>query len=465
MTSDTTQVRLAFDSQVGPVRDHNEDDLRWFDPSENPVALRQKGRLYVVADGMGGHAAGEVASRIAVETIVDRYASDPDTDVGASLKRSIVDANAEIYRQAQSGERAGMGTTVVCAVIRGNELYVAHVGDSRAYLLRQGILRQLTEDHSFVAEQVRRGLLKEEEAEESSQRHVLSRALGKKPEVQADLSGPHDLKASDLLLLCSDGICGYLSNDQIQFALHANAQDPQSAVAGLMQLVDAARGQDNATAVVVLVESVVQAGRVAPVATAAAPRTEPMAAPRPQASGRAPHVGRAWFLWLPVFALIGALAGVVLSGTVGLSPLLRLRALGVGRTPAAALNRAADLLQGTPLPTTLPARYTVVVTATPVDTVAPSPSPSPSWTALPSATATATLTPTPTSTNVPTLTSTATPTEVSTATLTATSSVTLTLTPGPTATRSSTPWFGTTLVGPGASPSLPSAMATPTARH
>lgn len=442
MTSDATQVRLAYDSQVGPVRDHNEDDLRWFDPSEDPVVLRQKGRLYVVADGMGGHAAGEEASRIAVETIVARYASDSDAEVAASLKRAITAANAEIYRQAQGGERAGMGTTVVCAVIRGDELHVAHVGDSRIYLLRQGVLRQLTADHSFVAEQVRRGLIKEEEAEQSPQRHILSRALGKKPEVEADLSGPHDLKAGDLLLLCSDGICGYLSNEQIKFALLANAQDPQSAVANLMQLVDAARGQDNATAVVVLVESVAQTPRAASVAKVVVPRTEPMVAPRPQAPVRAPRAAKVWLLWLPLLALIGVLAGVLLSGTAGLPTLLRLRALGVERTPAAVLNRAADLLQGTPMPTMLPISHTVVVTATPVDTDLPSPSPSPSATSTPSPTATSTLSPTPTSTATPTLTPTVTPTYLPTATATATASGTPTLTPTPTGTKISTSGSG-----------------------
>ncbi len=447
MTFDAIQVRLAYDSQVGPVRDHNEDDLRWFDPSEDPVVLRQKGRLYVVADGMGGHAAGEVASRIAVETIVDRYASDSDLDVTASLKKAIAAANAEIYRQAQGSERAGMGTTVVCAAVRGNELYVAHVGDSRVYLLRQGVLTQLTEDHSFVAEQVRRGLIKEEEAEESPQRHILSRALGKKPEVEADLSGPRDLKAGDLLLLCSDGVCGYLSNDQIEFALLANAHDPESAVANLMQLVDAARGQDNFTALVVLIESVAQTTRAGSVAQVAVPRTEPMVAPRPQAPVSAPRAGKAWPLWLPIFALIGAMAGVVLSGSAGLPLLLKFRALGAERTPAAVLRRAADVLQGTPVPTMSPVSYTVVVTATPGHTIALSPSPSPSWTPQPSVTTTATSTPTPTSTDTPTATPTptptevptATPTEVPSATLTATPSVTPTLTPGPTVTVSRTP--------------------------
>jgi PPM family protein phosphatase len=248
-----THLRMGFRTEVGRIREHNEDSLKWFDPDEGSPAYKQKGWFFVVADGMGGHAAGEVASKIAVDVAVHSYEVG-QPPVENNLREAIKEANAQIFQRSRLGSEMGMGTTIVCAAIVNDRLYVAHAGDSRAYLLRKDELIPLTRDHTLVNDLVQAGAITQEEARTHPQRHVLSRALGKKQEVVPDIREPLSLEENDIILLCTDGISGYLEDDQIKYILQTNAVDPQAAVNALIQSVDSSGGEDNATAIVVLVE-------------------------------------------------------------------------------------------------------------------------------------------------------------------------------------------------------------------
>src|SRR5215471_15311413 len=150
--------------------------------------MANKGALFIVADGMGGHAAGEVASEIAVDTVSNMYYQEDSADVSVSLLRAIRRANTSIHqRAAENMLRSGMGTTCVAAVLRGNMAYVANVGDSRAYMVRRGQVRQISQDHSWVEEQVRAGLLTHDQARSHAQRNVITRCLGTQAEVEVDV--------------------------------------------------------------------------------------------------------------------------------------------------------------------------------------------------------------------------------------------------------------------------------------
>ncbi len=251
--SRVTLVKLGYKTDVGRKRYHNEDSLLWLELTGDESPFGRDDRLYVVADGMGGYAAGEVASKIAVNTVVSEYKAGGEPDVAAALTHAIQAASAEIYRQQARPGESGMGTTVACAAICGEQLYTAHVGDSRVYLFSGNSLRLLTEDHSWVGELVKQKILTPQEAQQHPQRHILSRAVGKKPGAFPDISGPIPLVTGDVVMLCTDGISGYVPDEQIESVLGAHSSDPQAAADALIQLADEAGGNDNATVIVVLV--------------------------------------------------------------------------------------------------------------------------------------------------------------------------------------------------------------------
>ena len=222
-------------TDIGCVRDHNEDSLVVQPP------------LYVVADGMGGHAAGEVASEIAVQVIAERAPSTPD---GAELSAAVGAANEEILLAARDGRgRDGMGTTVTAAILEGERLVIAQVGDSRAYLLHQGRLQQLTRDHSLVADMIEAGRLTPEEARVHPGRSVITRALGSVEGTQPDIY-ELNVEAGDRLLLCSDGLTGMVRDAEIEKIL-SHVHDPQQCASQLTDEALAAGGHDNVTVVVV----------------------------------------------------------------------------------------------------------------------------------------------------------------------------------------------------------------------
>ncbi|HKV41383.1 MAG TPA: Stp1/IreP family PP2C-type Ser/Thr phosphatase, partial [Blastocatellia bacterium] len=245
------QVVASVQSDTGCVREVNEDRGRYVEPGDHE-SLAGRGRLVVVADGMGGHSAGEVASEMAVEVICRSYYEDAG-EPAEVLKRAFLRANTEINEAAKKQVALnGMGTTCTALVLRNGSAIAAHVGDSRLYLVRGGQIYLMTEDHSAVMEMVKRGLLSLEEARHHPDKNVILRALGSRPNVEVtiwDESFP--VKAGDRFLLCSDGLYDLVEDDEIRDeALSADVH------AGCRRLIDMARergGYDNITVALVAV--------------------------------------------------------------------------------------------------------------------------------------------------------------------------------------------------------------------
>jgi PPM family protein phosphatase len=203
--------------------------------------------VFVVADGMGGAQAGEVASRIAA-TAFERGRVSEEAPAEGQLERIAQQANSEIHKLAQEDtSRAGMGTTLTAAMVRDDEVALGHVGDSRAYVFRKGELRRLTKDHSLVEELRRQGRLTEEQAEEHPQRSIITRALGPEPSVNVDTM-TFPARDGDVFLLCSDGLTTMVSDDEIREIL-ADARTLRSAVHRLVDAANRGGGRDNITAV------------------------------------------------------------------------------------------------------------------------------------------------------------------------------------------------------------------------
>jgi protein phosphatase len=249
---------------------------------ENEDACFARAPLFVVADGMGGAQAGEVASRTAVDVFSDGL-PDGDGSVEQRLAALVAEANARIHALAQGDEqRAGMGTTLTAAYLDVADLAVAHVGDSRLYCLRDGALEQRTDDHSLVGELVRRGQLSPEEAEEHPQRSIITRALGPEGEVAVD-HHTWPARDGDVFLLCSDGLTTMVPDDKVAELLLA-APDLRSAAKALIEAANAAGGRDNITVILFRVEEVAGGAEQA---TGAVPRAE--SAPAPSVDRRVPR--------------------------------------------------------------------------------------------------------------------------------------------------------------------------------
>src|SRR5579884_1362817 len=247
------QLRLdvAQLTDVGRKREHNEDNMAYVIPKD-PQVMAAKGALFIVADGMGGHAAGEVASEIAVDTVTVTYYQDDSEDIALSLMNAIKRANTIIHqRAAENMLRSGMGTTCVSAVLRGKMAYIANVGDSRAYVIRQGCVKQVSQDHSWVEEQVRAGLLTRDQARSHAQRNVITRCLGTQAEVEIDVF-TEVLEEGDSLILCTDGLSGLISEEELRVTVEQYA--PQESVYHLVERANENGGPDNITAIVIRVE-------------------------------------------------------------------------------------------------------------------------------------------------------------------------------------------------------------------
>ena len=245
-------IRLGSLTHVGMKRSGNEDSYCALVGPNSPPGTDA---LLAVADGMGGHQSGEVASALAIQELVSRLSSDGTGDSTlpggggreALMQRVVQEANAEVNRAATRPETRGMGTTLTSAVLAGPDLFVAHVGDSRAYLLRKGKLRQITQDHSWVAEEVARGALTPQQARDHPRKNVLTRALGIAPTVQVDTMRV-DAEDGDVFLLCSDGLNSLVTDDEIGLAL--SKEDPQEACQSLVERANSLGGHDNITVVI-----------------------------------------------------------------------------------------------------------------------------------------------------------------------------------------------------------------------
>jgi protein phosphatase len=236
-------------TDVGLVRAKNQDSVA-VAVAGNEIAWRERGHVFVVADGMGAHAAGELASKIAVDTVPLSYEKQSRRSPPDALVRAMEDANGRIYDRGQANEEfRGMGTTLSTLVLLPPGALVGHVGDSRVYRLRKNMLEQLTFDHSLVWEVCQAEGISEAEVPMYIPRNVITRSVGSRPEVKVDLEGPFPLQAGDTFLLCSDGLCSQVENKQLGTILRC--LPPEEAARALIDLAIARGGPDNITAIVV----------------------------------------------------------------------------------------------------------------------------------------------------------------------------------------------------------------------
>jgi PPM family protein phosphatase len=242
-------IEVATLTDVGRQRANNEDSyLYWEADSDGDFA--RKGRLAVIADGMGGYEGGQEASRLAVETVRQMYDQQFNSDPQTTLIAAFAAAHENIQRYAvEHPEFHGMGTTCTAASIVGPQLYFAHVGDSRLYLVRGETVSRLTRDHSYVGRLVESGVVRSEDAESHPQRHILTAALGSGREVDPDFpAAPLALEENDSLLLCTDGLWSLVSEQEISAAIGANT--PADACAVLVKMALDRGGPDNVTVLV-----------------------------------------------------------------------------------------------------------------------------------------------------------------------------------------------------------------------
>lgn len=246
---DSGQFRVVVRTDLGNIRLNNEDNGLFYRIADEQV-IREKGYLLLVADGMGGHQAGEVASRMAAEIISQEYfKSEKNGGIEKSLRRAFLAANQQIFQSAsRHKEQQGMGTTCTALVVTDQHIYFGHVGDSRAYLWKKSGIHRITEDHTYVMELVRSGEISREEAETHPKRNILTNAMGTKPEVKVD-TGKFSLpfETGDRLFLCSDGLYDYLQDAEIAqwLSTHGIAE----AAEGLIKEAKNRGGHDNITIV------------------------------------------------------------------------------------------------------------------------------------------------------------------------------------------------------------------------
>lgn len=243
-------VKFGARTDMGQVRENNEDKFDFYEP-ETPEILAARGCFYAVADGIGGALAGQIASEMMLKNVIANYYDSPAPDLQTAMHDAIVQTNDRIFHLAQMiPERSGMGTTLVGAIFIEDRVVIAQVGDSRAYLIRNGQIVQITHDHSWVEEQVRAGIMRREDAEMSPFRNVITRSIGAAPQVQPDFY-EEQAQPGDVWVLCSDGLTAYAQEGEI---LHIASQHaPSEAVRQLVELANARGGRDNITVFVIAV--------------------------------------------------------------------------------------------------------------------------------------------------------------------------------------------------------------------
>ena len=247
-------VRAVLRTDVGRVRSENQ-DFGTFTTADETRDTHTRGRLLIVADGMGGHRGGATASRLAAETVKTRYLESETDDISAALKDALTLANTRIFNEAQTNfDLRGMGTTTSALAVRGNQAWFGHVGDSRIYFVRENEIRQLTEDHSLVASMVREGLLTSKEAETHPRRNVLQRSIGVSDAVDVDVVGPLEVQERDIFILCSDGLHGLVKPNEIQDIV--SRLTLEQAADELVKRALERGGPDNVTVIVARIERV-----------------------------------------------------------------------------------------------------------------------------------------------------------------------------------------------------------------
>lgn len=235
-------------SDIGKIRNINQDSYYYSDDNRLP--------MFVVADGMGGHNAGEVASSLAIETIKEIYNKEKENiiqrnlDIPKFINLTLKEANDKILKEAKEKEKCqGMGTTITSGIIYDNEIFIGHIGDSRAYLFREKELYQLTQDHSLVAELLRNGSISSEEAINHPQKNIITRALGTDVDVNVDIISKK-LENDDVIMLCTDGLTSLVSDLKIKKILH-ECNDLRQACCLLTDTANELGGFDNTTVMII----------------------------------------------------------------------------------------------------------------------------------------------------------------------------------------------------------------------
>jgi serine/threonine protein phosphatase PrpC len=241
-------IEIQAATDIGLKRSRNEDHFATWVPS-SPSDVDRRGIVLVLADGMGGSQAGEVASRMAVDAVLESLRDGGDGEPEVVLRDAMESANHAVWAESREHpERRGMGTTLTTAVLRGPALYLGHVGDSRAWLLRRGALRQLTRDHSLVAQLVEDNHITPEQAKVDPRRNVVTRSIGVGHHVEVDVARcPEPLEPGDVVMLSSDGLHGLVPEDEIAAA--ASLPDLGQACDRLIELARDRGGHDNITVV------------------------------------------------------------------------------------------------------------------------------------------------------------------------------------------------------------------------
>jgi protein phosphatase len=254
--------RSGHRTNVGMVRSLNEDSIATIEIDRILQSISQPVAVYVIADGMGGHSAGEIASGTIVNSMYRRALKDllssqitggARMDAQRWLREAVEEANSEVFSMRKSAG-TDMGSTLVSAVLEGNRAYIAHVGDSRAYLINSNGIKQLTVDHSLVERLIASNQITREEARHHPQRNVIYRTMGDKSKIEVEVSA-HSLEVGDNLLLCSDGLCGMVDDPTIQ-RIVSEAASPQAACDALIDAANAAGGEDNVSAIAVKIVKV-----------------------------------------------------------------------------------------------------------------------------------------------------------------------------------------------------------------
>lgn len=245
------KVTVACKTDLGRVRENNEDKFEYYIPSEDSV-LATRGQIYLVCDGMGGHAAGQIASELTCKTFIEVYLHHPAEDAETAAYSAVIAANRFVLDVARAvPSRRGMGTTLSALLIVQDRALTVQVGDSRIYRLRNDMLEMLTTDHTWVEDAISQGMITEEEASTHPYRHVLTRAVGTEDSVQPDLAW-RNVEIGDTYLLCSDGLLNHVPDPEIAEVLMANA--PSEAAWKLVGQALAGGGSDNCTVLIVHID-------------------------------------------------------------------------------------------------------------------------------------------------------------------------------------------------------------------
>lgn len=244
-------ITVGYNSDLGLIRSENQDSYGKF-PADNDDLSAPNGQLFIIADGMGGQRGGQKASRLAVDTVQRAYFSNSINDAAKGIRKAFEAANHQIYScSINKSEYQGMGTTCTALIMKGNQVCIAHVGDSRVYRINRRKIEQLTSDHSKVAELMREGLLTEKQAKTHPQRSILSRALGVNESVEVDIIDGMVLKGGDSFLLCTDGLAK-VTDDEIKSIVLSNSV--QDTCEKLINVAIDRGGDDNVTVQMIRIE-------------------------------------------------------------------------------------------------------------------------------------------------------------------------------------------------------------------